>query len=356
MTLRLYRWLVVVAFIFVLAVAVPVTAQEINPSVSVTVVSVGLRGADYNFGVIERLTTKSINNPSTGDRTYTFATTTDNLVLGQSRRTMFIFQAETGSLKNGIGFGGSGWTYKSRSQAESDENMKEHEALYIVNQGVYGPTDTQHYLVTASWEISMFDAGLTWNNAMPHANMKIFNGVAYGKIRNGTSIVEDNTSSYSYYSPYQISFNADKSSTSATRETYSTGFGSTSGGTLDVNIGSRVKIRSETKMALLLATTTVTQKLKNHDESVYYDYYASTLPNVPDETFVSHQIGDFSAPFKSTTKDVVVVFQSMTTVTVRLGKGLEAGGGFFLATFHNMAEQDASPTLAGLTGTIAYRW
>ncbi len=384
MTRLLHSLVLALIVVLLLVPAIPAGAQTqdpatgTGPSVSVTVLPyVGLWGGDFVLGSIDNQVYHSIYDQA-GNGSSSSSLSSNVLAVNPGHHPMAIFAAESGPIKNGIGFGGSGWNYSSNAAvagnikpfvdtSQGNNTNVNSDSLSTMGQTI-SANGGQQYGATSAWNIQNGEVGLIWYSTLPKGTVKLFTGVAYAHVENSTTITQASTSSNSYTSQdgSYSSFSHDEESANASAKFDFKGFGPRLGGTVNTHLG-RVAIESNLNLAVLFGEEKGSGNFEFNDESFSSSSYQDTSMPSLTQNSSSHNFNTMTSPYSTVSKIVVEMIEMQISAGVNLGK-FELKAGIFVEAIKGLSGvanvnysswsdgQPITPVLAGGTGTITYRW
>ena len=369
---RLFALTLVLALV---VVAIPAIAQTTNPStngptVSVTFVpAVSLRGADYNFGSVETVTGRSVFDPNSGSGVSNLTSNSTALTIVPTRRPMIIFAVESGEIKNGLGIEGSGWSHSATGTAgsrikpyivstdEGGNSNRDQNVIVLEGRGTY-PNVGGQYEANSRWNIRSADGGVVWyHDVSSKASLKFFAGVAWAQISRDTAVTESDTSASSGGGETYSYFDQESGAMAMSAKSQFSGFGPAISFTADVRPTERMTIHSALSTSFIFGKSQVVQDFSRMSET-------SSVFSEKGVQDVSHRLDNYATSIITSSRIVIEKIQLDISVRFRLGRGLELGAGFFTALFRGVPQSSGSfeppatttPTLAGATATLTYRW
>ncbi|MBP9822337.1 MAG: hypothetical protein KBC81_02770 [Candidatus Pacebacteria bacterium] len=347
--------------LFVLIAPATATAQtnnNVSASASITYMPyVSLRGATYDAGSVNKNGLSSNTyDPRTGNGTSSFTRTTELIKIEPARKPMMKFDGEVISKKTNFGVAVSGWKYTGDT-ASTNGLAGNGDSLNIWQQSMYSEGGAE-YSASSSWKMDLFEAGLTYKHEGLRTTTKFSAGGMYTKMGNDNSLSEAHQyNSFSEGEKMMAGFGHEEVVVSSTGNMDFKGFGPQAGVDLTAHVGP-LNLHSSTKVGYVFGEQTEKAEWKYQSEySFWYGVGQKAGGN---------SLNKGSIPLNTSTKVAMSVFQQELGASLKLWK-LEVGTGFYVASFHGLADQasyngmlgswgkspaSTTPTLVGATATI----
>lgn len=347
------------AIVLFLVTATPAIAQakqasNMEVSASVTYIPyVTLRGTTFEVGSVFKNDNSSTYDPRTGNGSSSFSRTTNLLNIEQARKTVLKFDADIQMKDSGIGVTAGGWTYSNKADIAGSVPASDNLSLWGQNLFV---GNGAKYTASDSWNLKVFDGGITYRHATAKVTMKLTMGGAYSKVENKNSISEAHSYD-SYYDSYMGNspFVHDDLQFSTVGSSSFKGLGPEVGFNPNIHLGA-VNLHSSTKVAYLFGEQTEHSEWNYRDESSFWFGPGNKA------TGNNSSIGN--VPLDNVEKTAVTVIQQELGISVKIWK-LEVGGGIYTSLFRGLngpasydgmmgvwrKGQPVNPTLVGATIT-----